>query len=605
MSGDFVLIDDASGQGFALLFERPREWIVAHEPEHVDAALASLDRAIAGGAHVAGAFSYELGYLFEPRLTPLLPARRPAPLISVGVFSAPRILESQEIESFLENFGSAGRVAGVSPAWDFATYASAFARVQEYIEAGDTYQINLAFPLEIEVDGDPLALYRDLRAASRAAHGALLRLGGALVLSLSPELFFARDGGRLHARPMKGTAKRWLDPRHDEAALRALRADEKQRAENLMIVDLLRNDLSRLASRGSVRVDDLFSVATYPTLHAMTSGVSASVPEETGLSEILRALFPCGSVTGAPKIRAMEIIRELEPAPRGFYCGAIGHMGPRGGAFNVAIRTLVAQGSRAVLNVGSGLVYDSEPRGEYDECLLKARFLAFPSFGLIETMRLEDGNYFLLERHLARLASSAAHFGFAHDEASARALLSRTAEGLGAGLHRVRLELLMTGQMRFQTGKLVPWREPVKLALSPHRVDSRDAHLRHKTTRRALYDSEYERLAREQGADEVLFLNELGGIADGSRSTIFIERGGILYTPPLVSGALDGVLRRELIENGERKITERALTQDDVISAAAIYVGNALRGLMRAKLIESGWAGLPIEAAEISMARFR
>ncbi|MFO0991558.1 MAG: aminodeoxychorismate synthase component I [Hyphomicrobiales bacterium] len=365
----FALIDDSLA-GHARLFRHPDFIICADAAEGIAPAFRRIEEARRTGLTLVGYASYELGYLLEPRLAPLLPEKRRVPLLCFGAFREAEIFAPQSI-------AGDGTIETLQPDWSFAEYAPRFHKVLDYISAGDVYQINLTFPMSGSHRGDPLALYRALRLRQPVAHGGVVALGDETVVSLSPELFFAVRSGRITAKPMKGTAKREADPARDREAALRLAIDEKQRAENLMIVDLLRNDLSRISRVGSVHVPKLFEVETYPTLHQMTSTVMAELLPDLSLQDLFTGLFPCGSVTGAPKIRAMEIIRELEAEPRGVYCGAVGWIAPSGDmSFNVAIRTLTcfADGT-AVLNVGSGIVADSTPKSEYDECLLKSRFL--------------------------------------------------------------------------------------------------------------------------------------------------------------------------------------------------------------------------------------
>jgi para-aminobenzoate synthetase component I len=365
----FVLIDDSIAQA-RRLFAAPEQIVCADQPGDVMRAFDLLERARRAGRWVAGYLSYELGYALEPRLGPLMPRDRHMPLLQFGIFSTfsdqPALRPSGE-----------GRLGRFAPDWSLSEYRGKFARVAEFIAAGDAYQVNLTFPLRGRAEGDLFGLYGRLRHRQPVAHGAYVSLDGPAVLSLSPELFFAVEGGVITCKPMKGTAPRGREEGDDRRAALELSGSEKQRAENLMIVDLIRNDLSRVARVGSVHVPRLFQVETYPTLHQLTSTVRAALPEKVTLIDLVTALFPCGSVTGAPKIRAMEIIRELETTPRGVYCGAIGFIGPDGTMrFNVAIRTLVVFSDRsAMYNVGSGIVADSSAEAEYEECLLKSRFL--------------------------------------------------------------------------------------------------------------------------------------------------------------------------------------------------------------------------------------
>jgi para-aminobenzoate synthetase/4-amino-4-deoxychorismate lyase len=419
--------------------------------------------------------------------------------------------------------------------------------------------------------GDPLALYEQLLAQSGAGHCGFVDDGERQILSLSPELFFdLSPDGRITVRPMKGTLAR----NGDDAGERAvLMASAKDRAENLMIVDLIRNDLSRIAAPGTVRTSDLFEIETYPTLHAMVSTVTAHKRADAGAAEILRALFPCGSVTGAPKIRAMEVLQELETSPRGAYCGAVGMFAPDSSArFNVAIRTLTIAGGQGELGLGGGVVQDSSPDGEYAECLVKARFFeqGRRPIELIETLRYERG-FHRLERHLARMEESARALGLCFDRDVALSVLDKAVVN-GRGPRRVRLTLDERGK-HAAVGYQLPPNPPYwtfKLADQP--THSSDALLRHKTNWRDLYDQPH------PDCDELVFCNQRGELTEGARSNVFVKRGDMLLTPPLAVGLLPGILRAQLISEG--KACEATLMPDDF--AGQIYFGNSLRGLIPA-----------------------
>jgi para-aminobenzoate synthetase/4-amino-4-deoxychorismate lyase len=398
------------------------------------------------------------------------------------------------------------------------------------------------------------------------------------VVSLSPELFVERCGDRLVTRPMKGTAPRSAPPGQ-------LRHSAKDCAENLMIVDLLRNDLGRIADKGSVVVDRLFDIEEYPTLWQMVSEVSANIGGRS-FGEILRALFPCGSITGAPKIRAMQIAAELENAGRGIYTGALGWLAPDGDfRLNVAIRTLeLGVDGRGNLGVGSGIVADSLPEAEWQECQLKSRFLrdCDPGLLLIETLRREDGHYPRLVGHLARLRRSAAWLGFARDEARVAELL---AEQPATGSWRVRLTLAKDGALDVRAFPLgVEPRGPRCAMLATRPIEAGYPLRRHKTTDRALYDDALKAVADDPQLFDVVFLNERGEVAEGARSNVFVERAGVLLTPPVASGALPGVLRAELLAYGQAR--EAVLSPDDL--AGGFWLGNALRGLVRVELLRGG-----------------
>jgi len=573
-----VILDDATvGRERLTRFSGLRDVISAIDPEQVAEALAAIERARNCGHFVAGIFSYELGYLLEARLQGLLPSQRLVPLLWFGVFDRAEACDARVLES-------AGRAyAGpLQHEWDAEAYGERFRRVHDYVAGGDIYQANLSFRSRFAFAGDPLALYRQLRAPSAAAHGAFIDDGERQVLSFSPELFFdLTPDGQLTAKPMKGTIARGSDPGSDADARAALAASVKDRAENLMIVDLLRNDLGRIAEIGSVRVEDLFAVETYPTLHTMVSTVRAQLKSTSDVATIVRALFPCGSITGAPKIRAMEIIRELEASPRGVYCGAIGYFAPDGSArFNVAIRTLTIRDGAGELGIGGAVVQDSASGAEYDECLLKARYYdaARRPLELIETLCWSpDRGFVRRDLHLARMARSAAFFGIPFDRNAALRFLENT----DAAEHdlRVRLTLNENGEFRCTAAPLGKAQTRWTYAVSPRRVQSGDALARHKTSWREFWDDEHARLSRETGCDETIFLNERGEVAEGSRSNVFVRRGNVLLTPPLSAGILDGCLRRELLDQG--RCREAVLTLDD-LEKGDVFLGNSLRGLLRA-----------------------
>ncbi len=378
----FLLLDnapaDASAQNAALLFQQPERIIQCWHPEEVDSALDALDAGLKDGLYAAGFFSYELGYCLEPKLRPLLPTQRRQPLCWFMLCQAPYPLSRQARVDWLQQ--QAGETAklennGLSQTRD--DYLQAVARVKDYIAAGDIYQVNLTLRQRCQLNGDPLALYQQLDGKQPVSHGGYLDNGECQLLSLSPELFMTAHQGQARLKPMKGTAARHANPQRDAEQRQALQRDTKNRAENLMILDLMRNDLGRLALPGSVQVPRLFEVESYPTLHQMTSTVTGQLPANLSAKQLLTTLFPCGSITGAPKIRAMEIIRELETDARGAYTGSLGYFAPNGDiSLNVAIRTLfVDNKGQGELGIGSGIVADSDAAAEYDECLLKGQFL--------------------------------------------------------------------------------------------------------------------------------------------------------------------------------------------------------------------------------------
>lgn len=586
----FVLLDNStSREAVSELFENPVEIIRADSPEEVDAALSALTSALARGLHAAGFFSYELGYLLEPRLVSLLPRDRKMPLLWFGLYTGPRELTGAEVQDWLNEEAIGNPTLGeLAHSWDSVSYLKRFEKVQNNIRSGDIYQLNLTFKAKFNLQGSPLALYRDLRLKQRVAYAGLVDTGDVTILSASPELFIKQEGRIIETRPMKGTAPRAGTLEADDVVRDVLSKDVKNRAENLMIVDLMRNDLGRIADLGSVNVTDLFTVETFKTLHQMTSGVRAELKPGIGIVDILKAIFPPGSITGAPKIRAMELIRELETEPRGVYCGAIGRFSPDGTALlNVAIRTTVIdrKGS-GEMGIGSGIVADSDGAKEYAECLLKMKFLTDPvrRFELIETMLYEPGKgIWLRGYHLARLAASAAYFGFAFDARKVSAAIDAATGAKADERLRVRLLLDEDGGVSVTTTPQPPTASGavMRYVISDTRLNSTDLFLYHKTTRRELYDREWKHYADTLAADEVIYLNENGELAEGSRTTIFLERDGKLLTPRLAAGVLPGTLRAALIDEG--RAVETRLTVQDLNGPDRIFLGNSVRGLVPAE----------------------
>jgi len=522
------------------------------------------------------ALDYELGYLLEPASAP--PGWQPGrlPLARFWRFSERLPMGAEAADSWLAGQveGTVAGIGDLQQGLDEKTYIAAVNRIKQLIFEGDCYQVNFTFPLTFDWFGAPLALYARLRERQPVRYGGFVGDAEQGLVSLSPELFLEKRGERLLTRPMKGTAARSVPA--DQ-----LQNSAKDRAENLMIVDLLRNDLGRIADHGSVTVDRLFEIEAYPTVWQMVSEISADVGQRS-FEEILRALFPCGSITGAPKIRAMQIAAALETGARGIYTGALGWLAPAGDfQLNVAIRTLaLGRDGRGKLGVGSGVVADSEASAEWAECLLKGHFLSEcdPGFKLIETLRRDGGTYPMWVGHLARLQRSAKYFGFPLDEQSLfRALGAQPVKGTW----RVRVTLDKSGSIEVQSTALDGSPPESRLAaMAPECIDSRDIFRRHKTTVRTLYDAAMHSLPADSPIFDLVFLNERGEVAEGARSNIFVERDGVLLTPPIESGALPGVLRADLLARGQAR--EAVLRPADL--AGGFWMGNALRGLIRVTL---------------------
>lgn len=591
----FILLDDARpvGASAARLYRAAAEVVVARRAAEVAPALTRLGELRAQGFELAGYIAYEAGLALEERLLPLADARAGAtgPLLWFGAFQDYETIPAEQVPGWLDRHAEPGlnQIGPLDPQLSAGGYGAAFAALQEAIAAGDIYQTNLTFPLAGSFRGDPLALYAALRPAAGAGYGGLVFDGSHWLLSCSPELFFAEKDGAAMVKPMKGTRPRGRDADEDLALASELAASEKDRAENLMIVDLLRNDLSRVAEAGSVKVERPFAVESYPTVHQMVTTVRARLQDGKGPVDMIRALFPCGSITGAPKIRAMELINAVERDARGPYCGAIGRIDANGdAAFNVAIRTLrLTPGEngrgRAVLGVGSAIVADSEALPEWRESLLKGGFTRLHGAGadLIETMRFtpEEGVP-LLELHLERIKASAAQLGFVFDRHAVRNAIQALCFDADAPA-RLRLVAARSGAYSLELSPLpAELNQPARCAVMRLPVDPGDWRLRHKSSDRGFYDLGLA-AAKAAGADEALFLRDDGLLSEGCFTNLFVERGGKLLTPPASLGLLPGVLRRSLLEAGRAE--EAELTLDDLKDG--FLIGNALRGLVPAVLL--------------------
>lgn len=523
------------------------------------------------GSYVVVLLSYEAAPAFDSALIAHEPSDFPLAWATV----APGKFKPGISEATLSNLWT--------PLVERDEYNRAVKRIRELIAAGDTYQVNYSFPLIASFSGDAYALYQDLCVAQGAPYSAYLDLGRYKVLCMSPELFFERRGNHVITRPMKGTIGRgrWLE--EDEALAHWLKQSAKDRAENVMIVDLLRNDLGKVSVPGTVRVSSLFDIERFETVWQMTSTVEATLKDDTSLVEMMTALFPCGSVTGAPKIRTMQIIRELERFPRGAYTGAIGFLKPGGDCiFNVAIRTVVidTETNVATFGVGGGVTIDSTAEREYEECLVKSRFLhTSPAvFQLFESMLLEAGEYFLLSAHIERMKKSAAFFGFDFPKEEIISALKRIADENVSGSFKVRLTLWKDDHIETDLTAIEPSAR-TQVALASQAVESGDRFLFHKTTRRDFYTAQ---LAARPDCDDIIFWNERGEITESTIANIVLDIDGELVTPPVESGLLAGTFRNYLLAEG--RLRERVIRVEEVQEAKEFFLINSVRKWMRVRL---------------------
>ncbi len=530
------------------------------------------------GHWLCGYFAYEFGYFLEPALKSLR-EKNDFTLAWLGVSKKPLIINNIKNTPRLHQPNYA--ISDTSSNVDQSQYSKAIQKIKHYLEEGLTYQVNYTFKIKFKFCGNACDLYFNLRDSQPTPYAALINTGCDEFLSLSPELFFRIKGKHIIARPMKGTIQRGKTANEDKEVCAILKKSPKIQAENVMIVDLLRNDLGRISKK--VWVPKIFEVEKYKTLHQMTSTIQASLKPDLSLKDIFSSLFPCGSVTGAPKIKTMQIIKELEKDRRGIYTGAIGYISPeRNACFNVAIRTIHLKGEKGELGVGGGIVYDSLEESEYDEAMLKAKFFMQKRslLSLIESILWADGRYYLLDLHLKRLKSSCNYFFIPLDIKKLKQKLIKEAPDK-KDKFKIRIQVDMAAKATMEKIPLEDIPQSLKVRISPIRINPKDHLLYHKTTQRDLYDEELAK-ARNEGFFEVIFLNTRGELTEGAITNLFIEKDKQLYTPPLSSGLLAGVLRQHLLEKG--RVKEKTLYFKDLVQADKVYIGNSVRGLIKAEL---------------------
>ena len=605
-----ILLDDAQSTA-ALPTSRQYEnalhyWCVLPSDDHaVDLAatkqcLTEISASLSQGEYIVAAFAYELGRQIHSLPERVNKPDRPHPLIEAWSFAGFKKLSKQDVDHYitqklasLDHSQASAGVIDVQQSLNEEQFTADIAAIQEYIRSGDSYQINHTYRITGKTYGAPLALYGRLRDRQPGRFGAFIEHEGNCLLSQSPELFIARDGDTVKAMPMKGTASAL------SSAASALSDDPKNQAENVMIVDLLRNDLSRISLPGTVLVPNLFEVARHGDVLQMTSTVQGQIKPEISLFDIFKAVFPCGSVTGAPKKRSMEIIQELEAKDRGYYCGALGWLDPNGNfAFSVPIRTVEikqdqsSSASSFTLGVGAGITNDSDAAQEWQECRIKSAFLMdLPSAtGLFETIAVVNGEPQRLNAHMQRLSASAAALRIPLELEAAQNLISSTCASLNKNLsYRLRLDLSTSGELLVTTAAMDLINEPVKIFWAKDILPgdttmfSGDALLRHKISNRSLYDQAWQE-AVQLGGFDALFINEQGLVTEGGRTSIFVKprNSSEWLTPPVSAGLLPGVMRAALLADPSMNAREANLTINDVSMADEIMLSNALRGAIKA-----------------------
>ncbi|PSL42224.1 para-aminobenzoate synthetase/4-amino-4-deoxychorismate lyase [Planomicrobium soli] len=580
MANPYLLFEFPNEQGHIqpLAFLNPVKVLKTTNLDEIPKLMDSLETAVKAGYYAAGYVSYEAAPAFNPKMK--VHSQSDLPLVWFGLFEKPGVAE-ENWDALEEYSVSEWQMAG-----SIQQYQEGIRKIKQAIEEGHTYQVNYTERLHAQFQGSDRAFYRQLARNQQSSYSAYLDFGKDKILSASPELFFRIDGQKITARPMKGTAPRGRVTAEDERNVDRLLTSEKERAENLMIVDLLRNDISRLAKSGTVTVPRMFEAEKYPTVHQLTSTVQAEINKELTVFDWFRALFPCGSITGAPKISTMEFIAELEQSPREVYCGAIGFITPEKDAlFNVPIRTVVIDGEKgtASYGVGGGVTWDSTSEGEYKELLTKAQVLSArrPVFKLLESLKLEDGVYPLRSYHVERLRDSASYFSFNFNKAAIDKLLDQSARNYPKGLFKIRLLMDRSGELSIDAQTVSPLSEPLVCSIATSPVDSSDPFLFHKTTHRHVYD-EHQKAAPPE-AFSVLLWNEQEELTEFTIGNIVAEKDGKFYTPPVSCGLLPGTLRQHLLQTG--KIEEKRLLKKDLDSFDAIWFINSVRGWLKVDLL--------------------
>ena len=565
----------SKGEIEPLTFSDPHKVIIAHTIEEVLPSFQMIQDAIDDGYYAAGFLSYESASAFDPAYR--VKEEHSMPLLWFGIFSEPQSMSLSSTGTYsLTKWNS-------SVSMD--EYRESIMSIKQSIENGDTYQTNYTIRLNSQFHGDDIALFQKLKKAQASNYCAYINTGEHSILSASPELFFRLEGDQVTARPMKGTIERGKSFAEDEANASWLYQSEKNRAENVMIVDLLRNDLGILAKPGTVHVPKLFEIEQYPTVHQMTSTIAAKISENIQLVDIFKALFPCGSITGAPKISTIEIISNLEKSPREVYCGAIGYITPNQEAiFNVPIRTVVVDQKTgiATYGVGGGITWDSTAEGEYHEVLAKASLLEEdrPDFQLLESLLLQDGEYFLLEEHLTRLKNSAKYFGISIDVENVQITLHDLAKKNSLGASKIRLLSDKNGELTIESQPITQLETPLMVTLADEPLDKNNPFLYHKTTNRIIYSHFQKKYSH---VFDVLLWNEDWELTEFTNGNIVLEIDGTLWTPPINSGLLAGTYRERLIK--EETIHEKVLTITDLRKSKKVWFINSVRKWLEVQVV--------------------
>lgn len=565
------------GKSNSYLFLSPEEKITIKSVRNIDEKLKQVDKFIENGFYGYSLFNYEAGYLFEKSLNKYLP--RDEKLIQFFFYDKKNVqlLKSSNIKfDFDEKF----KVNRLKLNTSKKEFSNSIKKIKSFIEEGDTYQVNYTVKGKFNFDGSLAGLFSNLVFNQSAKYIALINNYSNIIISLSPELFFEVKGKNIISKPMKGTAKRGIENKDDSLLRYELEESKKNRAENVMIVDMIRNDLGKISEFNSVKTTKLFEVEKYESVYQMVSTIESKLKREVHLSDVIKNIFPCASITGAPKIRTMKIIKEIEKEDRGIYTGAIGLIGKNKILFNVPIRTLSINkmDGKGAIGLGSGIVWDSKSDEEYSETLLKGKFLSHPvkPFNILETMLVKNGNIFLLKEHLDRMQQAAEYFLFCFDRNKTKNKLLQIARSCSNESKRLRIELSKDGKISYSISELPSDSGDVKIIISKKKIDSKNKFQYFKTTNRNIYNSEFKKYSAK-GFFDVIFINERRELAEGCITNIFIEKNGIILTPPKDAGILPGIYRKYFLNNNS-SIVERRIQMYDLLEADKIILTNSVRG---------------------------
>jgi len=571
---------------FSYLFIDPVESVTLKTTRSLEKKLEQIDLLIKEGYSAYSIINYEAGYLFEKKLHPLLDGKEN--LIQFFFCNPKNVLKIKSSSLSVNNTNQSFEIKNFRINNTRQEFRKSINAIKKYIKQGDTYQVNYTVKGKFNFHGDLSDLFIKLSYSQSALYSAFINNKDKIILSLSPELFFEIDGKSITARPMKGTVRRGYDLQTDKMNKYNLLNSEKNRAENVMIVDLLRNDLGRISKSGSVQVPKLFDIEKYETLYQMVSVISSRLKKNITISEVIKNIFPCGSITGAPKISTMSIINKIEKEPRGIYTGSVGFIHKKKKIFNVAIRTLIINKKtfRGEIGLGSGIVWDSDAEQEFQETILKSRFLTKQEseFELFETMVLENGKILLLEDHLNRLKSSASFFLFRYDDLKINKQIQKKVSKYDQYTkQKVKLLINKWGEVKTNVSPISASPEIIKVIISKNRIKTANKYQYFKTTNRKIYDKENQFFSR-RGFFDVIYFNERSELAEGAITNIFLKLGDTYFTPPVTSGILPGVYRKIKLKR-DSSVKEKILYFEDLMSAEEIILTNALKGEIKVNFL--------------------